>query len=174
MTAWSKGVPCLLSLLQEGEEEDGKDEEGEADSGLGEEEEELEVDVGDNEEPVEEQQDEDLDQNAAGYNEELTHVTLMYEVGSRPEAKVGHYETLDIDSTTTTTKNLDKDERLVDKATERVRREAENRRDREDILNFVREQEEAKIQSWVTQRTTIDKEGEEEIYKDYRSPFIFR
>ena len=62
----------------------------------------------------------------------------------------------------------------MDEATERVRREAENRRDREDILNFVREQEEAKIQSWVTQRTTIDKEGEEEIYKDYRSPFIFR
>ena len=177
MTAWSKGVPCLLSLLQEGEEEDGKEEEEEADSGLGEEEEELEVDVGDNEEPFDVQnedgdQDEALEQNAAGYNEELTHVTLMYEVGSRPEeAKVGLDETLDLDSSS---RNLDKDERLVDEATERVRREAENRRDREDILNFVREQEEAKIQSWVTQRTTIDKEGEEEIYKDYRSPFIFR
>ena len=35
MTAWSKGVPCLLSLLQEGEEEDGKDEEEEGDSGWG-------------------------------------------------------------------------------------------------------------------------------------------
>ena len=64
---------------------------------------------------------------------------------------------------------------MVDEARERVEREAEERKDREDIVNFVREQEQAKIQSWVMQQTTImDKKEEEEIYKDYRSPFIFR
>ena len=162
MAAWAKGVPYLLSVLQEGEEDD-KDEEEEADSGLGEEEEELEVDVGDNEEPVEE---EDV-------NEELTHVTLMYEVGSRSEAKVGQYETLDIESSAR--KHLDKNKERVDEARERVEREADERKDREDIVNFVREQEQAKIQSWVMQQTTaMDKKEEEEIYKDYRSPFIFR
>ena len=164
MAAWARGVPYLLSLLQEGEEDD-KDEEEEADSGLGEEEEELEVDVGDNEEPVEEED--------VGSSEELTHVTLMYEVGSRSEAKVGQYETLDIESSAT--KHLEKNKEMVDEARERVEREAEERKDREDIVNFVREQEQAKIQSWVTQQTTtMDKKEEEEIYKDYRSPFIFR
>ena len=166
MAAWAKGVPHLLSLLQEGEEDD-KDEEEEADSGLGEEEEELEVDVGDNEEPVE------LPREEEDVNEELTHVTLMYEVGSRSEAKVGQYETLDIESSAR--KHLDKNKERVDEARERVEREADERKDREDIVNFVREQEQAKIQSWVMQQTIImDKKEEEEIYKDYRSPFIFR
>ena len=62
----------------------------------------------------------------------------------------------------------------MDEARERVEREADERKDREDIVNFVREQEQAKIQSWVMQQTTMDKKEEEEIYKDYRSPFIFR
>ena len=162
MTAWAKGVPCLLSLLQEGEEEGDKDEEEEeADSGLGDEED--EVDVGDNEELVE------VEDEHAGNDEELTHVTLMYEVGSRPN--VGHYETLDTGSGSDTSNILEK-KKVMDEAREKVKREAEFRKDREDILNFVREQEEAKIQSWLTQQTTLDKN--EEIYKDYRSPFIFR
>ena len=169
MAAWAKGVPCLLSLLQEGEEDD-KDEEEEADSGLGEEEDELEVDVGDNEEPVEVPRGEQEEDRSS--NEELTHVTLMYEVGSRSEAKVGHYETLDIDRSIT--KHLDKNKDRLDEARERVEREAEERKDSEDIVNFVREQEQAKIQSWVRQQTTMDKKDEQEIYKDYRSPFIFR
>ena len=71
------------------------------------------------------------------------------------------------------TKNLDKNKEVMDEAAERLKREAEYRKDTEDIVNFVREQEQAKIQSWVTQ-TTVDKKEEEEIYKDYRSPFIFR
>ena len=159
----------MLSLLQEGEEDD-KDEEEEADSGLGEEEEELEVDVGDNEEPDEVSREEQEQDGSS--NEELTHVTLMYEVGSRSEAKVSHYETLDIESSAT--RHFDKNKDAVDEARERVEREAEERKDREDIVNFVREQEQAKIQSWVRQQTTIDKKEEQEIYKDYRSPFIFR
>ena len=57
MAAWAKGVPCLFSLLEGGEDEEGDkdDEGGEADSGLGDEEDE-EVDVGVNE-------DEDLSGN---------------------------------------------------------------------------------------------------------------
>ena len=165
MAAWAKGIPYLLALLQEGEEDD-KDEEEEADSGLGDDEDELEVDVGDNEEPVEVQNGQD-----GGSNQELSHLTLMYEVGSRTKEKVGHYETLDMDSGST--KNLDKNKEVMDEAAERLKREAEYRKDTEDIVNFVREQEQAKIQSWVTQ-TTVDKKEEEEIYKDYRSPFIFR
>ena len=166
MTAWAKGVPCLLSLLQEGEEEGDKDEEEEeADSGLGDEED--EVDVGDNEELVE------VEDEHAGNDEELTHVTLMYEVGSRPN--VGHYETLDTESGGDTSNHLEeKKKKVMDEAREKVKREAEFRKDREDILNFVREQEEAKIKSWLTQQTTLDKNEEQEIYKDYRSPFIFR
>ena len=165
MAAWAKGIPYLLSLLQEGEEDD-KDEEEEADSGLGDDEDELEVDVGDNEEPVEVQNGQD-----GGSNQELSHLTLMYEVGSRTKEKVGHYETLDMDSGST--KNLEKNKEVMDEAAEKLKREAEYRKDTEDIVNFVREQEQAKIQSWVTQ-TTVDKKEEEEIYKDYRSPFIFR
>ena len=161
MAAWAKGVPCLLSLLQGGEEEGDKDEEEEeADSGLGDEDD--EVDVGNNEELVE------VEDEHAGNDEELSHVTLMYEVGSRPN--VGHYETLDTESN-----HLEKKKKKVmDEAREKVKREAEFRKDREDILNFVREQEEAKIQSWLTQQTNLDKNEEQEIYKDYRSPFIFR
>ena len=166
MTAWANGVPYLLSLLQEGEEDD-KDEEEEADSGLGEEEDELEVDVGDNEEPVEVPRGEQEEDRSS--NEELTHVTLMYEVGSRPN--VGHYETLDTESSSN---HLEKNKKAMEEAREKVKREAEFQKDREDIVNFVREQEEAKIQSWLTQQTTLDKSEEQEIYKDYRSPFIFR
>ena len=166
MTAWANGVPYLLSLLQEGEEDD-KDEEEEADSGLGEEEDELEVDVGDNEEPVEVPRGEQEEDRSS--NEELTHVTLMYEVGSRPN--VGHYETLDTESSSN---HLEKNKKAMEEAREKVKREAEFQKDREDIVNFVREQEEAKIQSWLTQQTTLDKNEEQEIYKDYRSPFIFR
>ena len=162
MAAWAKGIPCLFSLLQEEEEEGDKDEEEEeADSGLGEEED--EIDVGDNEEPVE-VEDEEQDQN----NEELTHVTLMYEVGSRPN--VGHYETLDTESSSN---HLEKNKKAMEEAREKVKREAEFQKDREDIVNFVREQEEAKIQSWLKE-TAEDKNEEQEIYKDYRSPFIFR
>ena len=161
MTAWAKGVPCLLSLLQEGEEEGDKDEEEEeADSGLGDEED--EVDVGDNEELVE------VEDEHAGNDEELTHVTLMYEVGSRPN--VGHYETLDTESSSN---HLEKNKKAMEEAREKMKREAEFQKDREDIVNFVREQEEAKIQSWLKE-TAEDKNEEQEIYKDYRSPFIFR
>ena len=165
MAAWAKGVPSLMSLLQEGEEFDKDEEEEEADSGLGDEED--EVDVGDNEEPVE---DEDEEQEQS--NEELTHVTLMYEVGSRPN--VGHYETLDTESAGDTSNQLEKNKKATEEAEEKVKRKAELQKDREDILNFVREQEEAKIQCWLTQQTNMDKNDEQEIYKDYRSPFIFR
>ena len=167
MAALAKGIPYLLALLQEGEEDD-KDEEEEADSGLGDDEDELEVDVGDNEEP--EVQNDKHGQDGDS-NQDLTHLTLMYEVGSRTKEKVGHYETLDMDSGST--KSLDKNKEVMDEAAERLKREAEYRKDTEDIVNFVREQEQAKIKSWVTQ-TTVDKKEEEEIYKDYRSPFIFR
>ena len=198
MAAWEEGIPCLLALLQEIDKEDGKEdnqednkeEEGEeADSGLGEDEEELEVDVVEDDEVVVEddevgevsqehngssskeltevQQDEE-EEDDGGKDEELDHLTLMYEVGVKQNAKDCHYETLDKEATKETNKDH------MDKTAERLKSEAELRQDREDIINFVKEQEEAKFKSWVEQKAATDEKEEEEIYKDYRSPFIFR
>ena len=199
MAAWEEGIPCLLALLQEIDKEDGKEdnqednkeEEGEeADSGLGEDEEELEVDVVEDDEVVVEadEQDGEVSQEHNGFSskqltevqqveeeeddggkdEELDHLTLMYEVGAKQKAKDCHYETLDKEATKETNKAL------KDKTAERLKSEADSRQDREDIINFVKEQEEAKFKSWVEQKAATDEKEEEEIYKDYRSPFIFR
>ena len=198
MAAWEEGIPCLLALLQETKEEgkednqeDNKEEEGEeVDSGLGEDEEELEVDVVEDDEVVVEddeqggevsqehngfaskeltevQQDKEEEDNG-GKDEELDHLTLMYEVGVKQKAKDCHYETLDKETTKETNKAH------KDKTAERLKSEAEFRQDREDIINFVKEQEEAKFKSWVEQKAATHEKEEEEIYKDYRSPFIFR
>ena len=199
MAAWEEGIPCLLALLQEIDKEDGKEdnqednkeEEGEeADSGLGEDEEELEVDVVEDDEVVVEddeqvgevsqehngssskeltevQQDEEEEEDG-GKDEELDHLTLMYEVGAKQKAKDCHYETLDKEATKETNKAH------MDKTAERLKSEAEFMQDREDIINFVKEQEEAKFKSWVEQKAATVEKEEEEIYKDYRSPFIFR
>ena len=199
MAAWEEGIPCLLALLQEidkedckeDNQEDNKEEEGEeADSGLGEDEEELEVDVVEDDEVVVEddeqvgevsqehngssskeltevQQDEE-EEDDGGKDEELDHLTLMYEVGAKQKAKDCHYETLDKEATKETNKAH------MDKTAERLKSEAEFMQDREDIINFVKEQEEAKFKSWVEQKAARDEKEEEEIYKDYRSPFIFR
>ena len=199
MAAWEEGIPCLLALLQEIDKEDGKEdnqednkeEEGEeADSGLGEDEEELEVDVVEDDgvvveadeqdgevsqehngspskELTEVQQDKE-EEDDGGKDEELDHLTLMYEVGAKQKAKDCHYETLDKEATKETNKAL------KDKTAERLKSEAELRQDQEDIINFVKEQEEAKFKSWVEQKAATDEKEEEEIYKDYRSPFIFR
>ena len=199
MAAWEEGIPCLLGLLQEIDKEDGKEdskednkeEEGEeADSGLGEDEEELEVDVVEDDEVVVEddeqdgevsqehngssskeltevQQDKEEEDNG-GKDEELDHLTLMYEVGAKQKAKDCHYEALGKETTKDTNKAL------MDKTAERLKREAEFRQDREDIINFVKEQEEAKFKFWVEQKAANDEKEEEDIYKDYRSPFIFR
>ena len=199
MAAWEEGIPCLLALLQEIDKEDGKEdnqednkeEEGEeADSGLGEDEEELEVDVVEDDEVVVEDDEQDgevsqehngssskeltevqqveEEEDDGGKDEELDHLTLMYEVGAKQKAKDCHYETLDKESTKETNKAH------MDKTAERLKSEAEFRQDREDIINFVKEQEEAKFKSWVEQKAARDEKEEEEIYKDYRSPFIFR
>ena len=191
MAAWEEGIPCLLALLQEIDKEDGKEdnqednkeEEGEeADSGLGEDEEELEVDVVENDEVGEvsqehngfsskqltEVQQVEEEEDDGGKDEELDHLTLMYEVGAKQEAKDCHYETLDKETTKETNKAH------MDKTAERLKSEAEFRQDQEDIINFVKEQEEAKFKSWVEQKAARDEKEEEEIYKDYRSPFIFR
>ena len=192
MAAWEEGIPCLLALLQQIDKEDGKEdnqednneEEGEeADSGLGEDEEELEVDVVEDDEQdgdvsqehngssskelTEVQQDEEEEDNG-GKDEELDHLTLMYEVGAKQKAKDCHYETLDKETAKDTNKAH------MDKTAERLKSEAEFRQDREDIINFVKEQEEAKFKSWVEQKAATHEKEEEEIYKDYRSPFIFR
>ena len=192
MAAWEEGIPCLLALLQEIDKEDGKEdnkeEEGEeADSGLGEDEEELEVDVVEDDEVVveDDEQDGEVSQEHNGSSskeltevqkdeeddgskeEELDHLTLMYEVGAKQKAKDCHYETLDKETTKETNKAH------MDKTAERLKSEAEFRQDREDIINFVKEQEEAKFKFWVEQKAATH-EKEEEIYKDYRSPFIFR
>ena len=199
MAAWEEGIPCLLALLQEIDKEDGKEdnqednkeEEGEeADSGLGEDEEELEVDVVEDDEVVVED-DEQVgevsqehngssskeltevqqvkeEEDDGGKDEELDHLTLMYEVGAKQKAKDCHYETLDKEATKETNKAH------MDKTAERLKSEAELRQDQEDIINFVKEQEEAKFKSWVEQKAARDEKEEEEIYKDYRSPFIFR
>ena len=199
MAAWEEGIPCLLALLQEidkedckeDNQEDNKEEEGEeADSGLGEDEEELEVDVVEDDEVVVEadEQDGEVSQEHNGFSskqltevqqveeeeddggkdEELDHLTLMYEVGAKQKAKDCHYETLDKEATKETNKAL------MDKTAERLKSEAEFRQDQEDIINFLKEQEEAKFKSWVEQKAARDEKEEEEIYKDYRSPFIFR
>ena len=199
MAAWEEGIPCLLALLQEidkedckeDNQEDNKEEEGEeADSGLGEDEEELEVDVVEDDEVVVEadEQDGEVSQEHNGFSskqltevqqveeeeddggkdEELDHLTLMYEVGAKQKAKDCHYETLDKEATKETNKAL------MDKTAERLKSEAEFMQDREDIINFLKEQEEAKFKSWVEQKAARDEKEEEEIYKDYRSPFIFR
>ena len=198
MAAWEEGIPCLLALLQEIDKEDGKEdnqednkeEEGEeADSGLGEDEEELEVDVVEDDEVVVEDdevgevsqehngssskeltevQQVEEEEDDGGKDEELDHLTLMYEVGAKQKAKDCHYETLDKETTKETNKAH------MDKTAERLKSEAEFRQDREDIINFVKEQEEAKFKSWVEQKAATDEKEEEEIYKDYRSPFIFR
>ena len=195
MAAWEEGIPCLLALLREtdkgdGEEdnkEDNKEEEGEeADSGLGEDEEELEVDVVEDDEVVVEDDEQDgevsqehngssskeltevqQDEEEEDEDKELDHLTLMYEVGAKQKAKDCHYETLDQETTKETNKAH------MDKTAERLKSEAEFRQDREDIINFVKEQEEAKFKSWVEQKAATH-EKEEDIYKDYRSPFIFR
>ena len=199
MAAWEEGIPCLLALLQEidkedckeDNQEDNKEEEGEeADSGLGEDEEELEVDVVEDDgvvveadeqdgevsqehngspskELTEVQQDKE-EEDDGGKDEELDHLTLMYEVGAKQKAKDCHYEMLDKEVTKETNKAH------MDKTAERLKSEADSRQDREDIINFVKEQEEAKFKSWVEQKAATDEKEEEEIYKDYRSPFIFR
>ena len=169
MAAWEEGIPCLLALLQEIDKEDGKEdnqednkEEGEeADSGLGEDEEELEVDVVEDDEVVVED-DEQVgevsqehngssskeltevqqvkeEEDDGGKDEELDHLTLMYEVGAKQKAKDCHYEMLDKEATKETNKAL------KDKTAERLKSEAEFRQDREDIINFLKEQEEARF-----------------------------
>ena len=199
MAAWEEGIPCLLALLQEidkedckeDNQEDNKEEEGEeADSGLGEDEEELEVDVVEDDEVVVEDDEQvgevsqehngfsskqltevqqvEEEEDDGGKDEELDHLTLMYEVGAKQKAKDCHYETLDKEATKETNKAL------MDKTAERLKSEAEFRQDQEDIINFLKEQEEAKFKSWVEQKAARDEKEEEEIYKDYRSPFIFR
>ena len=169
MTAWEEGTEALLEHLREkgrqegrqGSREEGMEEgrekgrvvgregrreegrEGSVDSGVGEE----EIDVGDE---VTQSFSSEL---FSDREDKLAKTTIM------------KYHPLDHTDETET----DPDRKAEDTKHMRM---TEYRKDSEDILNFIKEQEAASRSGVVL--VAARREEEVQVYKDYRSPFMFR